>query len=116
MANTAPKAVFLQNFSMLLVFKNSVENLLTYSIPPSVSRRIGLRFEFWTICENASSFDCAFLFFKEILQPKLLKLTKATSSYLKPLLFLGPWSFMSNESESHVSPIDLIVVLFHNSF
>ena len=56
-ANTAPLSVKREYLLILLLIKNSLKILLTYSLPSSVSRRFGLRFDVLIICENASVID-----------------------------------------------------------
>ena len=104
-AKAAPKNILYSFF-----LRNSLELLLTYSLPTSVSMRFGLQFDVLTNPRNASIIDRANLFFKGIDHPNLLKLSITSKIYLKPQLFLGPSSFMCNKSKDQISTIDFFIV------
>ena len=81
-AKTATREVFLEYLLVLLLFTISLKNLLTYSLPSSVSKRFYLRFHVLTNCEKASVIDCSSLFIKGILQSNLQNISVTTKIYL----------------------------------
>ena len=87
---TAPMDIFLEYLLIFLVFKRLVKLLFTKSDPSSNCIKFGFLLEGYRILSKASLMDCAFLFFKGIVQPSFEKFSITFKTYLYPPLFSGP--------------------------